>query len=825
LAIEYSYRLRKSSPQTWVFWIHCGSTLAFEKGFEEIAKKASIFAYDETDPNRLDVVSNWLSDEANRWLIILDNADDLGVLLPEEPSATAKQDKEKRKDEGGLTSRPTRDLLALLPQTSNGSYIITSRSKQAATRLTLGEHQNILPVTEMTPSDALALLHNKLAMSPSSPSDAEALVQALEYMPLAISQACAFINEMSDRWTISRFIEELQKGDDDRDKLLEEDVYDARRDVKAGYGDRRSNSVIRTWHISFEHIRRHRPSAARLLSLMSLFDSLSIPEELLVGRYGEQKVRRGIRARRKRKKRYDEVDGECNFEEDWRTLTSFSLLTTELSTHHFSMHKLVQHSTKKWLELHGELQMWQTNFVGLMRESYPRPNADNVDYCIAISSHAQAAVACWPLQGNAALSWAYLLHNLAEYALLMGKTGVCNDMNRAAFRIFEKMLGWGNLNTLRSAYHVGLALYREKKYIEAEELHRRVLKGRQKKLGLEHPETLDSMGRLGEALIAQGKQEEGNALWAQVLEIQERLAAHTDEAVVSMIGNAWRLSDQGRYDEAELIIRRIADIQKKVLGEGRQYWDVMERLGNNLRMQGKYKQAERIHRAVIDAQERRATSVEQRRWGSAPTFVFLADALAGQEKYEQAEKYLSRALESYKKYYGDTEEESRTLKVMEKLAQATMEQEKFKEAERWARKAVEGREKTLGEEHEDTLWACRTFADVLKKSGQNEEALDLYQKTYARFQESQPDHPDLPEFLDAYNTQRELMATLETERHFSALPEEPDIPSGGPADELTRQNTAKNSKLNYTGLGSPPKTYITPPGALETQPYMVLQTA
>ena len=36
-----------------------------------------------------------------------------------------------------------------------------------------------------------------------------------------------------------------------------------------------------TWQISFEHIRQERPSAAQLLSLMSLFDRQGIPYHLL----------------------------------------------------------------------------------------------------------------------------------------------------------------------------------------------------------------------------------------------------------------------------------------------------------------------------------------------------------------------------------------------------------------------------------------------------------------------------------------------------------------------------------------------------------------
>ena len=53
------------------------------------------------------------------------------------------------------------------------------------------------------------------------------------------------------------------------------DAGDPRGDSQA------SNSIITTWQISFEYIRNKRPSAARLLSLMSFFDRQGIPEFLL----------------------------------------------------------------------------------------------------------------------------------------------------------------------------------------------------------------------------------------------------------------------------------------------------------------------------------------------------------------------------------------------------------------------------------------------------------------------------------------------------------------------------------------------------------------
>jgi len=54
---------------------------------------------------------------------------------------------------------------------------------------------------------------------------------------------------------------------------------------------RRTNSIIITWQISFDHIRHVRPSAADLLSLMSFFDRQGISEALLQSRNGQSDVR------------------------------------------------------------------------------------------------------------------------------------------------------------------------------------------------------------------------------------------------------------------------------------------------------------------------------------------------------------------------------------------------------------------------------------------------------------------------------------------------------------------------------------------------------
>lgn len=92
---------------------------------------------------------------------------------------------------------------------------------------------------------------------------------------------------------------------------------------------------------------------------MSLFDRLGIPESLLDSRYQEN------------------GEASSDFEDDLNILMSFSLVTVDVSGNQFEMHRLVQFSTKRWLELNKELEEWKEKYVRLMNESYPVGQHEN----------------------------------------------------------------------------------------------------------------------------------------------------------------------------------------------------------------------------------------------------------------------------------------------------------------------------------------------------------------------------------------------------------------------------------------------------------------
>ena len=73
----------------------------------------------------------------------------------------------------------------ILPESSNGSVLITSRSREAAFEL-VGEDENILKVEPMSERYALALFRKKLG-GDADEDEILKLLRNLDYIPLAIS--------------------------------------------------------------------------------------------------------------------------------------------------------------------------------------------------------------------------------------------------------------------------------------------------------------------------------------------------------------------------------------------------------------------------------------------------------------------------------------------------------------------------------------------------------------------------------------------------------------------------------------------------------------
>jgi hypothetical protein len=160
-------------------------------------------------------------------------------------------------------------------------------------------------------------------------------------LPLAITQAAAYISE--NDIPLEEYLEAFRADDSDVQDLLSEDLRDHRRGFES------QSSVIRTWKVSFDQIRKQKQRAAEILSLMAVLDRQGIPRTLL-RRDGEREV---------------------EFTTALGTLKAFSLVTAEKGGASFEIHRFVQVSTQKWLDLQGETAKWQEESLKVLTSAFP----------------------------------------------------------------------------------------------------------------------------------------------------------------------------------------------------------------------------------------------------------------------------------------------------------------------------------------------------------------------------------------------------------------------------------------------------------------------
>jgi hypothetical protein len=375
LAIEHAYRTHKQSPETWVFWVHASNAARFEQSFRDMADRVKIAGRRDPQANIFKLVHDWLCDCKQRWLLVLDNVDDARFLL-ENPVTQSR-----------TVSQPLREYL---PHCQPGSILVTTRNKEAALKLV--NQRDVVNVDPMDEAQALALFEKKLGAQGDSGDVAE-LATALEYMPLAIVQAAAYISQRAPRYPVAKYLEEFRKSERKRSSLLSYDNGQLHRDWEA------TNSIVVTWQISFEYIQQTRSSAADLLSLMSFFDRQGIPEDLLRPRTERLEAQTNQTEKVKDDGDSDSEDdtsqsgvGDDEFEDDIVALRNFCFVSVDTSRTSFEMHALVQLATRKWLEANSTLEQWKQQFVSNLCAAFPTGEYENWTACQALYAHTKAAV-------------------------------------------------------------------------------------------------------------------------------------------------------------------------------------------------------------------------------------------------------------------------------------------------------------------------------------------------------------------------------------------------------------------------------------------------
>ncbi|KAF2679034.1 TPR-like protein, partial [Lentithecium fluviatile CBS 122367] len=570
LAIERCYQTADEYPETWVFWVHASLADRIEQSYRDIADQVRLAGRNDPQADVFKLVHNWLRNEKNgKWLLVLDNADEAAPLtLPasNDPKTQA-------------SARP-RFLSSYLPQSKNGSVLVTSRTRSVA--LQLVEEGDILSIEPMDDTSGQELLRKKLGAEVDEDRIAE-LARALEFMPLALVQAAAYIRQRAPRCSVRQYLEEFYKSDKKRTGLLEYDGGRLRRDEEA------KNSILITWQISFEHILQARRSAADLLSLMSFFDRQGIPEALLRNQDRTDNRRNGEAVIYRGSEDSDSNDNESEaslddgFEEDIVTLRDYSFIGVTTNSSTFEMHRLVQLAMQKWLKEQGQLEMWKEEHIRNLCAAFPTGEHKNWVQCQALFPHAKLTLLQPPKSKESLQRWALLLYNAAWYAWQKGDLGDAQKLSEESMKVWKKLLGKDHADTLNSMAMVGLAAKLAGRWKEAEELEVQVMETRKRVLGEEHSETLTSMANLASTYRNQGRWKEAT----------------------SMANLASTYRNQGRWKEAEELEVQVIETSSRVLGEEHpSTLTSMANLASTYRNQGWWKEAEELEVQVIETRKR-----------------------------------------------------------------------------------------------------------------------------------------------------------------------------------------------------------------------------
>ena len=598
--------------------------------------------------------------------MIVDNADDAGLFLHDTVI--------------GEKSGSGRAIVDYLPKQLNTKrcMIVTTRNRDIGEALAHGE-----PCIEVGPfsiEESINLLQSKgrgVINHVDKPA-IEKLVEKLGRIPLAITQAAAYMNR--NRISVPKYLAALEKDEQNLIDYLSVELQDHRR--PRGY----PNSIFRTWRLSFEQIRLHDVRAAELLSLMAMLDGQQIPQDLA--------------------QRNDERD--VDFLTALGTLAGYSLVMPS-GEEVWTMHALVQLSVQDWLAAAQQRTNMVEEAVRLVAGRFPNSEHENRARCEALLPHARAVLRHASGLYLSIKDCATLLHNVGYFEMQQGRYARAQERVQKAYELRREVLGGNDVSTIGSLDLLGQVLGYQGKYEQAEEMHRQALELCETVLGKEHPDTLTSMNNLAEVLRDQGKYEQAEEMHRQALGLRETvLGKEHPDTLTSMNNLAGVLRDQGKYEQAEEMHRQALGLRETVLGK--EHPDTLTSMNNLaavLRDQGKYEQAEEMHRQALGLRE---TVLGKEHPHTLTSMNNLAIVLRDQGKYEQAEEMHRQVLRLSETVLG--KEHPDTLTSMNNLAAVLSGQGKYEQAEEMHRQALELRETVLGKEHPDTLTSMANLAST-----------------------------------------------------------------------------------------------------------------
>jgi tetratricopeptide (TPR) repeat protein len=512
-AVEFAYRY--GHEYNAILWVNASSRDTLIASFAELASLLDLPEKEEQDQHiMVEAVKRWLL-RHEKWLLIVDNAENLELID------------------------------GFLPTKSNGHFLMTTRAQA------LGSFVQTIEVEKMDMYEGVLFLLRRAKLLAQS-SDlceisvinrmkAEAIVEEMGGLPLALDQAGAYIEET--RCGVSDYLDRYQQR---RLTFLQR---------RGRSGKEHPEPIAATWSLSFEQVELLNPASADLLRLCAFLAPDAIPEELLIQSANELGPLL-----------YPITATPYLLDEMIGTLLCYSLVERNSDEHTLSIHRLVQAVLKT--NMSEEIQrLWAECSVRAVNRAFSEVKVATWSQCQRFLPHAQycaALIKQWNMVSEVA---AQLLNQLGYYIRLRARYLEAEPFCQQALTIREQILGPKHPDTAQSLSNLASLYYRLGKYNEAESLCRRALTIREQILGLEHPDTAQSLNSLGSIYYRQEEYIKAEPLCQKALMIREQVlgSMHPDTAQ-SLNSLGFLYYCQGKYEQSQALYQRALEIREQVLG-------------------------------------------------------------------------------------------------------------------------------------------------------------------------------------------------------------------------------------------------------------------
>lgn len=317
---------------------------------------------------------------------------------------------------------------------------------------------------------------------------------------------------------------------------------------------------------------------------------------------------------------------------------------------------------------------------------------------------------------------ARLLQTLASTLRELGLIWSATEPQTQALAIRLHQLGEEHIDTLTSMNEMGLLFWAQGRLEEAEPLFLELLATRRRVLGEEALGTLESINNVGVLLQSRGKPADAEPYFRESMEKRRRvLGEEHAETLVAINNMGYLLQEQGKHAEAELYYREALEKRRRVLGDDHpNTLTSINNMGAVLKDQGKLADAEPyFHEALEKA--RRVHGEDHP--DTLRAIAQLGSLLQAQGKLDEAELYVREVMEKVRRVLG--EEHPNTLICINNMGFLLNLQGKPTKAELYLREALEKRRRVLGEQHPETLMSILSLASVLRIQGKQTEAMQL----------------------------------------------------------------------------------------------------